>query len=157
MTAYEGLHYLKSGASFDLLLANETNEEVHITPKTTVAEVSLGARKSEVLLEVQSDNIMVSICEVVQEDKDSQVPESESEAKIIMEEPERPPEVQLEDLTPEGEKRVKKLLQEHEAVFSKGQFDVGRCDIIPHEIQLDDGDPPSGSLIGEFTLLSYHK
>ena len=141
VTAYEGLHYLKSSASFDLLLANETNEEVHITPKTTVAEASLGARKSEVLLEVQSDNIMVSICEVVQEDKDSQVPESESEAKIIMEEPERPPGVQLEDLTPEGEKRVKKLLQEHEAVLSKGPFDVGRCDVIPHEIQLDEGPP----------------
>ena len=37
VTAYEGLHRLESGSSLDVLLANKSTDEVHITPTMTVA------------------------------------------------------------------------------------------------------------------------
>ncbi|XP_030835050.1 uncharacterized protein LOC115921593 [Strongylocentrotus purpuratus] len=57
---YEGYHQVEDGASLDVLLANNSSRELHIPPSTVVAEASSGARKAEVVLDIQDDSITPS-------------------------------------------------------------------------------------------------
>ncbi|XP_063962087.1 uncharacterized protein LOC135155782 [Lytechinus pictus] len=47
--------------------------------------------------------------------------------------------VEIKDLDPVEETAVASLLHKHKNVFSKGSYDVGVCDLIPHEIRLTEG------------------
>ena len=66
--AYEGWHQIKAGNPLNLLVANHTNREVRISPEMTVVEASPVIDQVEVLLEVEENNIVVSLCEVTHEE-----------------------------------------------------------------------------------------
>ena len=146
--AYEGRHQIRAGNPLDLLLANHTNKEVRISPETTVARATPVMDKVELLLEVKKNNLVVSLCEVVHEEKstgDNSPTPDVHEEKTTDEEPipsrPLPPGVQLDGLTPEEEAAVRALLDRHQEVFSRGTYDVGQCEVIPHQIEVEDGPP----------------
>ena len=47
--------------------------------------------------------------------------------------------VKLVGLPSEEQLALLNVLSQHEGAFSRGYFDVGRCDIIPHQIKLEEG------------------
>lgn len=134
---YEGYHQVEDGASLDVLLANNSSRELHIPPSTVVAEASSGARKAEVVLDIQDDGITVGVCEVISEEG----AEAGLTSELLHEEVSLPLGIQLKGLLPVEKKAVSELLQKHAEVFSKGPYDVGECNLIPHEIRLEDGPP----------------
>ena len=67
--AYEGRYQIRAGNPIDLLPANHTDKEVRISPETTVAKATPVMDKVELLLGVKKNNLVVSLCEVVHEEK----------------------------------------------------------------------------------------
>ena len=55
--------------------------------------------------------------------------------------PSPPPGVKLDGVPAEYVQPLVKILKDRERVFSNGPFDLGRCDVIPHEIHLKDSRP----------------
>ena len=47
------------------------------------------------------------------------------------------------NLSSEEKEQVVRLVQKHDQTFSKGQFDVGYCDRVPHKIDTVDNRPIS--------------
>ena len=52
-----------------------------------------------------------------------------------------PPGLCLDGLESGDAIRVATLVRQYDSVFSKGPLDVGRCDLIPHEIKVTDAAP----------------
>ena len=52
-----------------------------------------------------------------------------------------PPGLKLDGLEMDEATQVAALVRRYDSVFSKGSMDVGRCDLIPHEIRVVDASP----------------
>lgn len=137
--AYQGRHQIKAGESLDPLVANHTNREVRSFPEMTVAEASPVIDQVQGLLEVEEDNIVVSVCEVAHDNgtAEGDLPTDSDGVNTNL-----PPGIKLDGLSYEEEAAVKALLDKDRQVFSQGTYDVGKCEI--HELTGDNSRRQAG-------------
>ena len=145
---------------------NDGRVPLHLPPHTCVA-VASGVRLSEeVNTNIEGDVIKASIQEVAVVEgasvltdrvdiRDIESSDSVDTSFMLMENwcsdenvaslhdslPSPPPGVKLDGVPAEYVQPLVKILKDRERVFSNGPFDLGRCDVIPHEIHLKDSRP----------------
>ena len=126
-----------------MLLQNRSEYEVCLPSNTPVAEAQSACRKQEVCIDLEEDNLVVSVYDIIDDYESNEevitnlnldVGDDSSGVSL-------PVGVKLNDLSAEEEEKVAKLLNEHKDVFSKGSFDLGECGVVPHEIHVVDGPP----------------
>lgn len=140
-----------------LLLINAGENEFILPPHSIVASAVQVEERSEVHLQNREDQLEVDVCNVmiattesVQDDNDN-VGQFEHRGET---QPTNDITTQetftftdgTEVLLPHGlslcgmdyheASRIAKLLADHEAAFSRDEFDLGQCDLIPHEIKV---------------------
>lgn len=160
----EGIHQFK-GASVDIFVANASAEPVVIPPFTKVASAVQVVSGERIFVEPIGEGFSVSMHRVVSdgtdvlEDINSDDSSGEgfdafvrSGGSEILSDRERfvfpdgsdfllPPGVSLNHLRSEDALRAAELVRKHVGAFSCDPFDLGRCDLIPHQIKLDDAKP----------------
>ena len=134
----------------NLLLINTSDEQVVLPPNSKVASAVWLQEQREIAVQIVDDSIQVDIHDMLvisegsTEDPDppySQTQDNHSSKFSPMQdpntqEPSLPAGISLGELSPENVAKVEQLLHEHSAVFSRDEFDLGHCNLIPHEIKV---------------------
>ena len=129
LSTIEGSQVLE-GNSVELLLQNKSEYEVCLPLNTPVAEAQSACRKQEVCIDLEEDNVIVSVYDVIADHKSNEV---DTNQNLIVEDSSGvslPVGIKLDDLSAEEEEKVAELLNEHKDVFSKGSFDLGECVVL---------------------------
>ena len=145
MSVVEGCQPMANG-DIEVLVANEGREPINIPPSTRFATASMVSWFSEAKVAANQREICVEVSEVasvfgnnlenVNLDRKDLVDQS-VEPNLL----EMPPGVKLYGVHPDYMSEVKSLLYRRREAFSHGPYDLGKCDLIPHEIRLSDPRP----------------
>ena len=150
----EGVQQVTAGM-VEVIVANQGPESVHIPVATqllTVREVSV---TEQVVVAPTQGVLNVSVQSVLVENGSDTSPVAPSMVGDMNEPDEQtavfsfadgscytlPPGLTLDGLEMDEATQVAALVRRYDSVFSKGSLDVGRCDLIPHEIQVVDASP----------------
>ena len=138
-----------------LLLINSGEKEFIIPPNSTIASAIQLEQRNEIQLHTRDDQLEVNICDVLitttelMKDEEGSRPEltrniqppdeSSAQEKFTFtdgKEVKLPHGISLHEMDYQDASRIAKLLIDHEAAFSRDEFDLGQCDLIPHEIKV---------------------
>ena len=157
-----------NGRIVNVVVANMGTQSIEIPPHTGLAMINEVFPKSDIELEEREDGIHVSVNDLLVEatgcgsmgsEELNYVPDIDSELGMGGEPPtgevyvfqdgteyQFPNGLSLAgslEMSAEDKDRVVRLIQKHDAVFSKGSLDLGTCDKIPHKIVTSDEQPPN--------------
>ena len=145
LQAVEGC--ILDGDSTDIILINTSNHDVILPLRCKVARAIRLEEHSEVDVQITDNSIQVDICEtlvmaggIAEGNEYAQDPPPNSTPKTSIRHP-LPTGVSLDGLEPSEAARVEQLLHEHSTVFSRDEFDLGHCNLIPHQIKLSSDKP----------------
>ena len=148
-----------NGKTVTAVVANLGSQPLVIPPYTKLVEVTEVTNSNEVVVEQNDEHISVSVCNVLVESvgdisneyksmprSDCQTQEKSPNEVFTFSDGSQycmPPGLNLElcELSTSEKERVVRLIQKHDAVFSKGDFDVGFCTEVPHKISTTDEQP----------------
>nr|XP_054765533.1 uncharacterized protein LOC129272405 [Lytechinus pictus] len=143
-----------NGKSVTVLIGNLGSQPLVIPPFSKLVNVTEVLDSNEIIVEPQDQYLSVSILNVLVESPSEapnrlqDVQEKESNPKDVYtfsdgSQYTLPPGLNLESckVSRDEKERVVRLIQKHDAVFSKGDFDVGFCSEVPHEIKTTDDIP----------------
>ena len=154
----EGLQHVKDGM-VEVVVANTGPDTVTFPCSTTLVTVQEVAVTDQVVILPTSEALNVSVQQVVVESggdaplpthvllvgEQVQAGETASSPRIFTfpdgSHYTLPPGLSLDGLESGDAIRVATLVRQYDSVFSKGPLDVGRCDLIPHEIRVTDAAP----------------
>ena len=165
----DGCQSIVDGAT-KLLVANTRKDPAVIPLWTRLASASEMLVKDQAQVNVQGDSLQVLVGEVLCESPSasfealSQEPPGEPESVLRPEPPSEPecnsceyingqivlpdgslytlpPGLKLDGVSPEHLLGVVELIERRREAFSQGPFDLGKCNLIPHEIRLTDTRP----------------
>ena len=156
---------MSNGKTVKVLVANLGSQPLVIPPFTKLVDVNEVISSNEIVLEPQGHNLQVSVFNVLAEYCDSG---ADGVFGVTNGETKEPSSLENQDscsskvyifddgsqyllplgldltscnLSKEDEEKVVRLIQKHDAVFSKGDFDVGYCTEVPHKIRTGDEEP----------------
>ena len=150
---------ISNGKTVNVLVANLGSQPVVIPPYTKLVDVTEVINSNEIIVEPHDQHISVSVCNVLVEshcdaiDRKKSMPNacsqnqenSREEVFTFSDETQYclPPGLNLNScgLSHQEKERVVRLIQKHDDVFSKGDFDVGYCTEVPHKINTTDDQP----------------
>ena len=139
-------------------LCNKGQEPLNLPPFMQIAKATELEFTQMVVAEVHGDQISISIRGIAQVDNPSKLPGYASDVADDHEEDGTPSSaskivspdgsvfvsplgLSLEGVDSKYFPQVVALIERRREVFSEGQFDLGKCDIVPHEIHLKDERP----------------
>ena len=136
-----------------LLLINTGESEVILPPHAHLATAVPLQESREVCLALLDNQLEVEVRDILvaipDEESDGDTLEAHAsytatpEKVICADETEitLPPGISLEGIESPDKERIARLLRDHNAAFSKDDLDLGRCDTIPHRINVNDTKP----------------
>lgn len=157
----EGLQQV-DGPHLSLLFANTSPNPLVVPPSTKIGTASDACLTEQVVVDSIDNCFHVSVHNVVAGVPDVTDVDAESSGPVGSESPGHggvqgscdqqgelfvfpdgtefllPPGISLRSLNATDALSAAELIRKHQNVFSKGQFDLGYCDLIPHEIHLSD-------------------
>ncbi len=153
----EGIQQIKDG-SVEAIVANRGPDTVTIPAVTQIVTVQEVTATDQVVIMPTSDKLTVYVQQVMVESSEdaslhtrllqsNQPQEDEiNTSPVVFSFPDGtqyalPPGLQLDGLESEDAIRLAALVRQYDSVFSKGSTDIGRCDLIPHEIRVTDPGP----------------
>nr|XP_054763137.1 uncharacterized protein LOC129269656 [Lytechinus pictus] len=145
-----------------VLLMNSGDREFIVPPHSTIASAKQVEERCEICLQTKDDQLEVNICDILiaktepgvegdghepEQAMDTKPPSRTASAsqerftftdgaEILL-----PQGISLDGMAYEDASRIAKLLHDHEAAFSKDEFDLGCCDMVPHEIRVTSDKP----------------
>ena len=158
LSMIEGLQHVKDGM-VEVVVANTGPDTVTFPCSTTLVTVQEVAVTDQVVILPTPEALNVSVQQVVVESggdaplpthvllvgEQVQAGETASSPRIFTfpdgSHYTLPPGLCLDGLESGDAIRVATLVRQYDSVFSKGPLDVGRCDLIPHEIRVTDAAP----------------
>ena len=153
----EGIQQIKDGP-VEVVVANPGPDTVTLPAATQIVTVQEVTATDQVVILPTSEKLTVSVQQVMVESSEDaslhtrllqsnqpQVDEINT-SPVVFSFPDGtqytlPPGLQLDGLEPEDAIRLAALVRQYDSVFSKGSTYIGRCDLIPHEIRVNDPGP----------------
>ena len=154
----EGIQHVKDGM-VEVIVANLGPETVTLPAAARLLTVQKISVTDQVVILPTPEALKVSVQQVMVESGgeassltqelplgDPVQPDEKAPLPVVFSFPDGsqytlPPGLQLDGLGSEDAARVAALVRQYDSVFSKGPLDVGRCDLIPHEIRVTDATP----------------
>ena len=150
----EGIQEVK-GASIPVLVANVSPQPLIIPALTKLANAFPAEIKDQVVASTDEDGVVVSThCVVVDTTDEAQASHNLAAEESSQNDHQResftfpdkssyllPPGISLRGMDSDAAHAVASLIREHEGAFAMGPYDLGFCDLIPHEIKLADDKP----------------
>ena len=152
----EGVHSLREGI-VEVAVTNHGSETVSLLASSRLLTVRSVSLVDEVVLSPTSEVVTVSVLPLLVEGEgeasdvrqidavsSSTQPDATDSASFTFPDGARyalPPGFSLNGVAEDDALRLVTLIRKYDAVFSKSSLDVGRCDLIPHEIKVTDPTP----------------